>query len=236
MTIAHSAASTAYRNNVFSLAWAVFLRQLPAHSAPRGGRGVRGWGEFMKATSGSSRALRLLAIAALFSLGCETSDSAAGTTPVGTSGYLSCEVGTGTCDGKASCKTDGGKTECVALPDACEGAVTCACLGETACGAAPCTDVSGGGLTCGADSTNTCTPGESFPSPDGCNTCECPPSAKKTDAACTTMGCDPDVCVPGEIFETPDGCNTCTCGADGKRSAAACTEMACTDPRAATRE
>ena len=44
---------------------------------------------------------------------------------------------------------------------------------------------------------DTCTPGESFES--GCNTCYCPESGKKNEAACTLMdcGCTTDDCQDG---------------------------------------
>ena len=38
-----------------------------------------------------------------------------------------------------------------------------------------------------------CKPGETFDKGDGCNTCKCPKSGKKSEAACTEMACaDPD--------------------------------------------
>jgi hypothetical protein len=68
--------------------------------------------------------------------------------------------------------------------------------------------------------------GESFPAPDGCNTCTCQEGGQ---AACTLMGCidgcevDGVMHAPGDTF--PAGCNTCTCMEDGN---VACTDMACT--------
>jgi hypothetical protein len=37
-----------------------------------------------------------------------------------------------------------------------------------------------------------CNPGESYPSVDGCNTCSCPDSGKKSEAVCTAMTCQPN--------------------------------------------
>ncbi|XP_046554240.1 protease inhibitors-like [Haliotis rubra] len=76
--------------------------------------------------------------------------------------------------------------------------------------------------------------GQSFPSPDGCNTCFC---MKDGNYACTKIGCinvgspsdatctvDGKVYATGQDFPSPDGCNTCTCMADGYYS---CTELPC---------
>lgn len=69
--------------------------------------------------------------------------------------------------------------------------------------------------------------GDSFPSPDGCNTCTC---AENGSAMCTAMACvvtcdyGGKTYMAGETFPATDGCNTCTCGDDG---AVACTEKAC---------
>ncbi len=71
--------------------------------------------------------------------------------------------------------------------------------------------------------------GDTFTSPDGCNTCSC------TDQgiACTLMACAPggNVCIyggmatrPAPASRLPTGCNSCTCTADGN---VACTERAC---------
>ena len=96
-----------------------------------------------------------------------------------------------------------------------------------------------------------CTPGETFDADDGCNTCECPPSGKKSDAICTKMHCqgkqynDPDVetlreeeggkkdCKEdgkthkhGSKWQSTrfgDDCNTCHCD-NGRVS---CTKKAC---------
>ena len=75
----------------------------------------------------------------------------------------------------------------------------------------------------------TCEPGESFAADDGCNTCECPESGLKIQAACTEIGCGPgpDECIPGESFDADDGCNTCQCPESGLKSEAACTRIAC---------
>lgn len=44
-------------------------------------------------------------------------------------------------------------------------------------------------LDCGSTDPNVCTPGGVFEAPDGCNTCTCPASGKKDEAACTEMAC-----------------------------------------------
>ncbi|MEE2788807.1 MAG: hypothetical protein VX589_15835 [Myxococcota bacterium] len=56
-------------------------------------------------------------------------------------------------------------------------------------------------IECGADQvcvngdciaeSERCTPGESFPAGDGCNTCECPASAQRADALCSSAPCAP---------------------------------------------
>lgn len=90
-----------------------------------------------------------------------------------------------------------------------------------------------------------CTPGTTFRSDDGCNTCFCTDTGI---AACTLKACFssfPDRlpaealaqsaqrvkrsrtdknCTPGTVFKSEDGCNTCFCTDDGHT---ACTLMAC---------
>ncbi len=81
--------------------------------------------------------------------------------------------------------------------------------------------------------------GESFPSIDGCNTCECD---KDTGVSCTEIACNVDmdsdkndvdeyICTyngkdykQGDKFPATDGCNTCECIKD---TGVACTEIAC---------
>jgi eight-cysteine-cluster-containing protein len=71
--------------------------------------------------------------------------------------------------------------------------------------------------------------GDSFPSPDGCNSCTCTAQG----IACTARACAPGggTCTlngktydAGQSFPSPDGCNNCSCQSDGS---IACTEMAC---------
>lgn len=74
--------------------------------------------------------------------------------------------------------------------------------------------------------------GESFPAPDGCNTCSC---TEDGTVACTLIACidpkpQPDGCSDGKTnfaigasFPSPDGCNKCSCTKDG----IVCTEIAC---------
>lgn len=77
-------------------------------------------------------------------------------------------------------------------------------------------------------------PGDSFPAPDGCNTCGCNPDGT---VACTAMFCEADagtnggtcswngtVYQPGDSVPSPDGCNTCGCNPDGSIT---CTAMYC---------
>jgi hypothetical protein len=48
---------------------------------------------------------------------------------------------------------------------------------------------------CGGDSDgpkDTCEPGTTFEADDGCNTCSCPDSGLKSEAACTDMACPPE--------------------------------------------
>ena len=121
-------------------------------------------------------------------VGCSSSDSEPGPTGT-TTAYVTCASGSTACPGAAECTTDAGVTECVALPTACAGAASCACLSATACGEETCTDGAAGAITCGPVGSDSCVPGATFPSDDGCNTCSCPPSGKKSEAACTAMGC-----------------------------------------------
>lgn len=79
-----------------------------------------------------------------------------------------------------------------------------------------------------------CTPGDSVPAADGCNTCYC---EEDGTLSCTLIDCGPpdgsetdgtppgDECEPGEDFPAPDGCNTCFCNEDG--TIGGCTEIAC---------
>ena len=68
--------------------------------------------------------------------------------------------------------------------------------------------------------------GESFPAPDGCNTCLCALGGP----TCTQIGCGTGCnygdrqYAPGESFASDDGCNTCTCAPDGQYS---CTDLPC---------
>ena len=41
-----------------------------------------------------------------------------------------------------------------------------------------------------AEDADTCEPGETFDADDGCNTCECPESGLRSEAACTEADCD----------------------------------------------
>ncbi|MBI4955130.1 MAG: hypothetical protein HY908_24115 [Myxococcales bacterium] len=88
------------------------------------------------------------------------------------------------------------------------------------------TDGGGGaGVVCTVGG-QTYEPGQSFPSPDGCNTCTCGDDGQ---AACTLLGCV--TCVhggqtyqPGDVFPNANGCGTCTCEPMGTVS---CTAPAC---------
>jgi hypothetical protein len=74
-----------------------------------------------------------------------------------------------------------------------------------------------------------CIPGSTFESADGCNTCQCPASGLRDDAACSTRMCGQTECTPGARFDAEDGCNVCICPENGLRAEAACTERACAD-------
>jgi hypothetical protein len=68
--------------------------------------------------------------------------------------------------------------------------------------------------------------GDSFPSADLCNTCNC---SSNGSVGCTKRAClgcfyDGARYNEGDRFPATDGCNTCTCGANG---AVGCTEIAC---------
>lgn len=169
----------------------------------------------------------LVACAICFA-GCGDKDENPGGVSIIETGYLSCEDGGSACTGQALCKDSSGKDHCVDLPSACDGVLSCACLGDVVCKDAECKDDANGGLVCEAPvDPDACTPGGSFASADGCNTCGCPDSGKKSEAACTTKACVEPECVAGEMFPADDGCNTCTCPDSGLKSEAACTEMAC---------
>lgn len=62
------------------------------------------------------------------------------------------------------------------------------------------------------DGDGACTPGDSRPANDGCNTCVC---TEGGDWACTEIGCDPGPpeCEPGATKTADDGCNECVCDA-----------------------
>ncbi len=71
--------------------------------------------------------------------------------------------------------------------------------------------------------------GDSFPSSDGCNTCEC---TKEYGAICSEFGCPPkptcewngNTYQVGDFFPTGDGCNECECMQSGTVS---CSLIAC---------
>ncbi|HIA03146.1 MAG TPA: hypothetical protein EYN66_14780, partial [Myxococcales bacterium] len=50
--------------------------------------------------------------------------------------------------------------------------------------------------------TNSCEPGSTFNADDGCNTCTCPESGKKSEAACTEIDCG----------QSMNGCENIPCG------------------------
>jgi hypothetical protein len=70
-------------------------------------------------------------------------------------------------------------------------------------------------------------PGEHYPSDDGCNACVCNPNgedpctAKRCPTTCSYNGMTLNV---GESFAAPDGCNTCSCVTGGK---IVCTKLSC---------
>jgi len=87
------------------------------------------------------------------------------------------------CDGTTAvpgvylmCDTE--KSTCVSNELAPSGPINCAALGQV-CSAGECVE----------NDLDTCTPGETFPDDDGCNTCTCPESGFVSDAACTEIAC-----------------------------------------------
>ena len=77
--------------------------------------------------------------------------------------------------------------------------------------------------------------GDTFPSPDGCNSCSC---AAGGQVACTLKACidagSSGGCTyggkryaEGDNFPSTDGCNSCFCGANGS---VGCTKRACPAP------
>lgn len=163
-------------------------------------------------------ALCALSLAMAFGAGCtdDPAENPGGNTIIET-GYLSCATDA-SCPEGALCSSSKGAQACLPLPDACAGKVDCACLGATVCAKdTTCIDgADGSSLSC-ESAADTCTPGETFEASDGCNTCTCPPSGKKTDAACTAMACVYDPC---QDKACGDECNPCdpndaTCGKPG---------------------
>jgi len=191
--------------------------------------------------------------------GCADKDRT-GTTPksVIETGYLTCAPDAAACPGaQASCLAEDGSKDCVALPDACDGVVSCACLGETVCGDNACSDKADTQtLHCEAkdppddpgptgdpvpDPEPTGVPDPEptgpdpeptgDPDPDPEPTGDPDPDPEPTGDPDPEPAPDPsDACAPGDTFDAPDGCNTCTCPDSGKISEAPCTEMACVDP------
>ena len=90
----------------------------------------------------------------------------------------------------------------------------------------------GGTTSSGSSAGAVYSVGQTFPSPDGCNTCSCTPHG----IACTMMACVADAGPPGvcsydgksygagDSFPSDDGCNSCSCQANG---AVLCTMRAC---------
>ena len=122
-------------------------------------------------------------------------------------GYLSCQDGADDCDG-FRCEARNGDVECIPAPNDCA-ELTCACLGELACGDTDCFQEEGwlrcgqpawdgcAGLDCGSD-CHVCDPDD----PD-CN-------QPGTPTACNDRG----ECVTGDVLcEQPyDACLDKTCG------------------------
>ncbi|HIA01105.1 MAG TPA: hypothetical protein EYN66_04245 [Myxococcales bacterium] len=63
---------------------------------------------------------------------------------------------------------------------------------------------------------DTCEPGSTFEAPDNCNSCTCPDSGKKSEAACTEMACPPQ-----------DDCLGKACGSECDIPNADCAETFC---------
>ena len=95
------------------------------------------------------------------------------------------------------------------------------------CALGACDAVPGGGDVVCVSGGVTYRPGDSFPSPDGCNQCGC---GEGGQVACTARACAPtcsydgNIYMEGQSFPSTDGCNTCSCGAGGQ---VACTKRAC---------
>ncbi|MFT5433849.1 MAG: hypothetical protein ACI9OJ_004557 [Myxococcota bacterium] len=78
------------------------------------------------------------------------------------------------------------------------------------CGELSCSDLTDGGISCKA--ADECIAGTSFPADDGCNTCVCPASGVKSEAACTLLACVEDPCMNKGCG---DACSTCDPDVDG---------------------
>lgn len=119
-----------------------------------------------------------------------------------------------------------------------DGLNTCTCPGsglksgakctEFRCPAAPTTGQPDDGIADG----EMCCAGTLFTADDGCNTCVCPASGRRSAAKCTRMQCflpPPSAveCTPHVAFPKGDGANTCTCPESGKKADANCTKLQC---------
>ncbi len=121
-------------------------------------------------------------------------------------GYLSCAPDPA-CSGSAVlCHEADEDTKCVDLPDACDGAATCECLGDLVCGNRECSDADGTQLSCAPATGNTCLPGAWYPSSDGCNECLCGADGVADNLGCTKIECLYDPCAG---LECGAACSLC---------------------------
>jgi hypothetical protein len=130
------------------------------------------------------------------------------------------------------CKQDGKSYALHETFPSSDGCNSCACAadGSIACTNRACVDGGGGsdgGTGAGVVDGKSHPVGETFPSPDGCNSCTCSAGG---NAACTERGCAPAACTyggksyaVGDTFSANDCGNTCTCTDQG----VACTAIAC---------
>lgn len=132
----------------------------------------------------------------------------------------------GTCGAGAGCLTDGDCGSGQVCELVCDGLCKMMPPADPACCAGTCVPAPDDVCEFGGQLWS---PGQSFPSTDGCNTCTCVSGGM---VACTEKACvggctyNGATYADGDSFWSSDGCNTCTCSG----GMVGCTKMACTGP------
>lgn len=104
--------------------------------------------------------------------------------------------GCNTCECPSSgLKADAGCTEIGCVESSGTGATGTGSDGESSAGSVSSdgsdasTEATESGSDSSGDDPDSCVPGDSFDSDDGCNVCQCPASGSKSEASCTELGC-----------------------------------------------